>query len=50
MTRRRSIAREHYDPTGLIAVEEDANGDGVADKWETYRAGVLATAVVRREL
>ena len=35
---------EHYDRSGLIAVEEDANGDGVADKWETYRAGVLATA------
>ena len=35
---------EHYDAAGLIAVEEDTNGDGKIDKWETYRAGTLATA------
>jgi len=35
---------EHYDPGGLVAVEEDTNGDGAPDKWETYRAGVLETA------
>jgi len=35
---------EHYDATGLIAVEEDTNGDGAPDKWETYRAGLLTTA------
>src|SRR3954471_507579 len=30
---------EHYDATGLIAAEEDSDGDGVIDKWETYQAG-----------
>jgi hypothetical protein len=25
-------------------VEEDADGDGRPDKWETYENGVLATA------
>lgn len=35
---------EHYDATGLIAVEEDTNGDGAVDKWETYHAGALTTA------
>lgn len=36
--------REYFDATGLIRAEEDANGDGVPDKWETYQAGALTTA------
>jgi hypothetical protein len=35
---------EHYDASGLTAVEEDTNHDGVPDKWETYEAGVVKTA------
>jgi hypothetical protein len=34
---------EHYDAIGLVAAEEDTNGDGVIDKWETYQAGALKT-------
>lgn len=42
---------EHYAPpaTGqagagaLVAAEEDSNGDGRPDKWETYESGALAT-------
>jgi antitoxin component YwqK of YwqJK toxin-antitoxin module len=42
---------EHYDPArigadgntsnALAAAEEDTNGDGAPDKWETYENGVL---------
>ena len=35
---------EHYDATGLIAAEEDTNGDGRVDKWETYVVGAVKTA------
>jgi hypothetical protein len=45
---------EHYDPSApgvgpqgagaLIAAEEDTNGDGKIDKWETYEHGALLTA------
>jgi hypothetical protein len=28
----------------LIAADEDTNGDGKADKWETYEGGALKTA------
>jgi hypothetical protein len=43
---------ERYDPataaddsTGaLIAADEDTNGDGKPDKWETYEKGALKTA------
>jgi hypothetical protein len=27
---------EHYQQTKLVAAEEDADGDGKIDKWETY--------------
>jgi hypothetical protein len=42
--------REVYDPTradvqnALLGVEEDTNGDGRIDKWETFEAGALKTA------
>ena len=45
---------ETYDPAtpgagpdsaqSLVAVEEDSNGDGRADRWEKYSAGRLQTA------
>jgi hypothetical protein len=43
---------ERYDPAtatadapgALVAAEEDTNGDGKADKWETYERGALKTA------
>jgi hypothetical protein len=35
---------EHYDASGLIAVEEDTNSDGAIDKWETYQGGALTSA------
>jgi len=44
---------EHYDPSrvgpdgdasgALVSAEEDTNGDGRPDKWETYENGHLAT-------
>jgi hypothetical protein len=42
--------REIYDPTvadeqfALLRVEEDRNGDGRVDKWETFEGGMLKTA------
>ena len=42
--------REVYDPSladvqnALLRVEEDTNGDGRIDKWETFEAGALKTA------
>jgi hypothetical protein len=41
--------RERYERSGadgagtLASVEEDTNGDGKPDKWETYSSGVLRT-------
>jgi hypothetical protein len=44
---------ERYDPKGatgpngmgaLLEADEDTNGDGKPDKWETYERGVLKTA------
>jgi hypothetical protein len=36
--------RERYGPGHhLLEAEEDTNGDGRADRWETYRDGALAT-------
>jgi len=34
---------EHYDHTQLTSAEEDTDGDGHVDKWETYTNGRLAT-------
>ena len=28
----------------MVRAEEDASGDGLVDKWETYADGALATA------
>lgn len=36
--------REFHDASGLTRAEDDTNGDGVVDKWETYENGVLKTA------
>ena len=35
---------EYYEQDQIVRAEEDTNFDGLIDKWETYRAGVLATA------
>src|SRR5437868_12457902 len=35
---------ERYDAAGLVAADEDRNGDGRPDKWETYDGGALKTA------
>jgi hypothetical protein len=36
------IARtEHYEHDQLVSAEEDTDGDGRIDKWETYAAGRL---------
>ena len=43
---------ERYEPKGaapegvgaLLGADEDTNGDGKADKWETYEGGALKTA------
>ena len=42
---------ERYDPGrrpggvgALLAADEDTNGDGKRDKWETYEGGALKTA------
>jgi hypothetical protein len=38
------IARtEHYEHDQLVSAEEDTDGDGRIDKWETYAAGRLRT-------
>jgi hypothetical protein len=48
--RSRMDRREIYDPSladvqnALLRVEEDTNGDGRIDKWETFEAGALKTA------
>jgi hypothetical protein len=34
---------QHYDASGLVAAEEDTNGDGAIDKWEIYQAGDLTS-------
>ena len=34
---------EHYVRNALTAAEEDSDGDGVIDKWETYDSGRLAS-------
>lgn len=36
---------EHYTGGQLAAAEEDTNGDGAMDKWETWAGGAVATAV-----
>lgn len=38
---RRIDRREHYRDEELTRAEEDVNGDGLTDKWETYQDGVL---------
>jgi hypothetical protein len=35
--------REHFEEDVLIRAEEDSDGDGLFDKWETYEGGRLAT-------
>src|SRR5436189_12876 len=41
----RETTRPTYDnATGLVRAEEDTNGDGRPDKWETYGGGALKTA------
>jgi hypothetical protein len=38
------IARtEHYEHEQLVSAEEDTDGDGQIDKWETYGGGRLLT-------
>lgn len=34
--------REHYHKDVLVRAEEDGDGDGLFDKWETYESGRLA--------
>lgn len=36
--------REHYTRGALASAEEDTNGDGVMDTWQTWDAGAVATA------
>lgn len=36
---------EHYAGGALSSAEEDTNGDGVMDKWETWTAGAVETVV-----
>lgn len=39
-----SLAGPNGDPTGaLVSAEEDTNGDGRPDKWETYDHGAIKT-------
>ena len=39
-----SLAGPNGDPTGaLVKAEEDTNGDGRPDKWETYENGAIKT-------
>jgi hypothetical protein len=39
-----ALAGPNGDPTGaLVSVEEDTNGDGRPDKWETYENGSIKT-------
>lgn len=35
--------REYYEKDAVVRAEEDGDGDGVFDKWETYEAGRLAS-------
>jgi hypothetical protein len=39
----RVTRREFFDGDEMTRVEEDTDGNGVFDKWETYRDGALAT-------
>ncbi len=41
---RRIDRREHYRDGVLIRSEEDVNGDGLLDKWETFEGGTLRVA------
>ena len=34
--------REFFERGSLARIEEDTNGDGALDKWETYVGGVLS--------
>ena len=34
---------EHYEKNVLVAAEEDTDGDGQLDKWETYEGGHLSS-------
>ena len=35
---------ERHDANGLAAADNDANADGIVDKWETYQNGAVKTA------
>ena len=39
----RVTRREFFEGTDMTRVEEDTDGNGVFDKWESYRDGALAT-------
>lgn len=41
---RRVDRREFYDGTTLVRAEEDNNGDGRLDRWDTYQGGVMRVA------
>lgn len=34
---------EHYDATGMVRAEEDADADGKPDKWEIYENGTVTS-------
>ena len=36
--------REFFEQGSLARIEEDTNGDGALDKWETYVGGVLSVS------
>jgi len=35
--------REYYEKDTLVRAEEDGDGDGVFDKWETFEGGRLSS-------
>lgn len=37
----RVTRKEFFEGTEMVRVEEDTDGNGVTDKWETYAAGTL---------
>jgi hypothetical protein len=39
----RVTRREFFEGTEMTRVEEDTDGNGVVDKWESYRDGALST-------
>ena len=41
--------REFFEAGELARIEEDTDGDGANDKWETYTAGVLAVMALDTE-